>query len=50
MQNSLEPIYTINVEGKKTAGIQFHPNGNDMLSLSGEVVLVTSLANKNKQR
>jgi hypothetical protein len=50
MQKSLELVCTVNVEGQRLGATIFHPEGNEFLSLNGHDVLITSLANKNKQR
>jgi hypothetical protein len=50
MQNSIELIYTINVEGNRLGGTLFHPDGNSIVSINGDVLLITDLGNKQRQR
>jgi hypothetical protein len=50
MQNSIELVYTINMEGNRLGGTLFHPDGNNMVSINGDVLLITDLGSKPRQR
>lgn len=50
MQKGLELVSLVAVEGKKPGMTLFHPSGEEMVTVSGQIIIITSMANKNNQR
>lgn len=50
MQRGLELVTLVAVEGKKPGMTLFHPSGHDMITVSGQIIIITNMANKNSQR